>query len=162
MHPKAIQKVIGILLMSDSKRFKKASVSYGMHSPIVKRILNSQATQKRNISQNQEELATTILEADPQLQWKHGGERKLGSQNNNTRVEVLKFPKTIFSVNASMLVCKDRLHLMIILWLYAVQQLCMLATGLKNQERGLSNLLILYKAQKKPSLFFFNKDSLQL
>ena len=56
--------------MLDLKIFKEAVVSCGMHSPFVKEMLNSQATQDRIILQDWKDIAAAILEASPQLQWK--------------------------------------------------------------------------------------------
>ena len=52
-----------------SKAFKEAMISYGMHSPSVRQILNNWATQNRIIPQDWKGLVTAILEAGPQLQW---------------------------------------------------------------------------------------------
>ena len=49
----------------DLKRFKKATVSYGMHSPFVKQMLNSWTTWNRIISQDWKDLVTAVLEAAP-------------------------------------------------------------------------------------------------
>ena len=54
----------------DLKRLKEVVISYGMHSPCVKQILNSLATLNRIIPENRKDLAIAILEADPQLQGK--------------------------------------------------------------------------------------------
>lgn len=53
----------------DLRRFKEDVVSYGMHSPFVKWILNSWATQNRIIPQEWKDLVAATLEAGPQLQW---------------------------------------------------------------------------------------------
>lgn len=49
----------------DLRRLKEAVISYGMHSPLVNRILKSWATQNRFIPQDWKDLATAILEAGP-------------------------------------------------------------------------------------------------
>ncbi|XP_052593228.1 torsin-1A-interacting protein 1 isoform X3 [Peromyscus californicus insignis] len=53
--------------MLDLRRFKEAIVSYGMHSPYVKQMLNSWSTYNRIVPQDWRELAQAVLE--PRLQW---------------------------------------------------------------------------------------------
>ena len=53
----------------DLRRFKEEIISYGMHAPYVKQILNSWATQNRVILQDWKDLATAISETGSQLQW---------------------------------------------------------------------------------------------
>lgn len=52
----------------DWKRFKKAVISCGIHSPFVEQMLNSGATRNRIVPQDWKYLATAILEAGSQLQ----------------------------------------------------------------------------------------------
>ena len=54
--------------MLDLRKFKEAVVSCGMHSPYVKQILNSWATQNSIVPQNCKDLVMALLEADFQLQ----------------------------------------------------------------------------------------------
>jgi hypothetical protein len=50
-----------------SKAFKEAMISYGMHSPSVRQILNNWATQNRLISQAWKVFVTAVLETGPQF-----------------------------------------------------------------------------------------------
>ena len=54
--------------MLDSRRFKKAIVSYGMHLPFVKQILNSWSVCNRIIPKHWIDLVKGVLEPGPQLQ----------------------------------------------------------------------------------------------
>lgn len=143
-------------MQSDLKRFKKAVISYSMHSPCEKAIKFMDHSEQ-NYSTREERFIYSNTGSWPSATVKSVVERgSQGQQNNKIGPKVLKFPRTSFSVRAKMLIKKkDSLHLMIIPWHYVIQQLWVLVTGLKNQERELSHLLKLYKAQKKPSLIIF-------
>ena len=56
--------------MLNLRRFKEVIVSYGMHSPFVKQMLNSWSTSNRIIPQDWRVLVTVVLESGPQLQWR--------------------------------------------------------------------------------------------
>ena len=56
--------------MLDLRRFDKVIVSYGIHSPFVKQMLNSWSTCNRITLQDCRDLVTANLEPGPQLQWK--------------------------------------------------------------------------------------------
>ena len=49
--------------------FKEAMISYGVHSPYVKQILNNWATQNRIILQDWKEVVIAVVDADQKLQW---------------------------------------------------------------------------------------------
>jgi hypothetical protein len=51
------------------RHFKEAMISYMMHSPYVKQILNNWATQSRIIPQDWKGLVITILKAGLKLHW---------------------------------------------------------------------------------------------
>ena len=51
----------------DWKRYE-AGVSYGVHSPFVKQMLNSWATRNRIIPQGWKDIVAAVLEAGPQSQ----------------------------------------------------------------------------------------------
>ncbi|XP_052568117.1 endogenous retrovirus group K member 10 Gag polyprotein-like [Peromyscus californicus insignis] len=55
--------------MLDLRRFKEAIVSYGMHSPYVKQMLNSWSAYNRIVPQDWWELAQAVLEPSQRLQW---------------------------------------------------------------------------------------------
>ena len=55
--------------MLDLRRFKEAIVSYGMHLPFVKQILNSWSVCNRIIPKHWIDLVKGVLEPGPQLQW---------------------------------------------------------------------------------------------
>lgn len=55
--------------MLDLKTFKEAIVSYVLHSPFVRKMLNSWATQSRIIPKDWTDLITAVLGSAPQLQW---------------------------------------------------------------------------------------------
>lgn len=131
--------------MLDLRRFKEVTVSYGMHSLLVRYMLTNNnlcSTWNEIIPQNWKYLVTTILKTDPQLQWNIGGMTRLWLSNNEVGLAVLKFLKINSLLKAIMLICQDSLYMMIIPWFYAVQQFWMLGTGLKKPERGQSHLHI--------------------
>ena len=51
------------------RRFKKAIVSYGTHSPFVRQMLNLWSVCNRIIPEDWTELVKDVLEPGPQLQW---------------------------------------------------------------------------------------------
>ena len=55
--------------MLDLRRFKDAIVSYGIHLPFVKQMLNSWLVCNRIIPKDWIELVKGVLEPGPQLQW---------------------------------------------------------------------------------------------
>lgn len=55
--------------MLDLKKLKEVAVSYSMHSPFLKWILNSWATKNKIIFKKWEDLVTPVLGVSPQLQW---------------------------------------------------------------------------------------------
>ena len=55
--------------MINIRHFKEAIISYEMHSPYVKQILNNWATQNRIIPQDWKGLVEAILKTSSQLQW---------------------------------------------------------------------------------------------
>lgn len=56
--------------MLDLRRFKEAIVSYGMHLPFKKWMLNLRATRNRILPQDWKDLFTAVLEAGLHLQWR--------------------------------------------------------------------------------------------
>ena len=51
------------------RRFKEAIVSYGMHSPFVKQMLNLRSVCNTIIPKDWIDLVKGVLEPGPQLQW---------------------------------------------------------------------------------------------
>lgn len=65
----ATQNIWAPIEMLDLKRFKEAIVSYGMHSPYVKQMLNSWSTYNRIVPQDWRDLAQAVLEPSQRLQF---------------------------------------------------------------------------------------------
>lgn len=52
------------------KRIKEVVISYNMHFPYLKQMLNSWTTENRIFLQDSKDLITAILKVGPQFQWK--------------------------------------------------------------------------------------------
>jgi hypothetical protein len=53
----------------DLKKFKETVITYGLHSPYVRKILNNWTTQNHVIPKDWKDLMSAILEPVPQLRW---------------------------------------------------------------------------------------------
>ena len=97
------------------RRFKEVIVSYGIHSPFVKQMLNSWSMYKRTIPQDWGSLVTAVFAAWVSFTMEDLVERwRLRPLDSEVGLEVWKSPKTNFLETEITLMYKGNLYILTI------------------------------------------------
>ena len=109
------------VVMLNLRSLKEVIVSYGMQSLFVKQMLNSWSICNRIIPKDWRDLAMTVLEPDPQLQWRTWLKEEAETTEHMSRARGMKiFQDQLLGGDYANIERVSLYHSNI--WLYAIQQ----------------------------------------